>query len=84
MTPSKATRSWNASRDATASCPVIASSTSSTLSASPRRGPRELVHQRLVDVEPARRVDDDDVLALRARLLEPLARGRDGVLRSPR
>ena len=35
--------------------------------------PRELVHQRLVDVEPAGGVDDDDVEAVGLRPLEPLA-----------
>src|SRR5581483_7811400 len=40
----------------------------------------ELLHQRLVDLQPAGGVDDDDVAALRARLLEALAGGRDGVV----
>ena len=38
---------------------------------------RELVHQRLVDVEPAGRVDDDDVEAVRLRALEPVHGGLD-------
>ena len=33
----------------------------------------ELLHQRLVDVQPAGRVEDDDVLALAPRLLDPAA-----------
>ena len=42
---------------------------------------RELVHQRLVDVEPAGRVDDDDVETVRLRALEAFRRGPDGILR---
>ena len=38
-------------------------------------------HERLVDLEPAGGVDDDDVAALRLRLLDPVARDRDRVLR---
>ena len=42
---------------------------------------RELVHQRLVDLEPAGGVDDHDVAAVGGRALEPLARGDDRVRR---
>ena len=41
---------------------------------------RELVHERVVDLQPAGGIDDDRVLALAACLLEARARGRDGVL----
>ena len=41
----------------------------------------ELLHQRLVDLEAAGGVDDDDVAALRLRLLEPVPRDRHRVLR---
>ena len=40
---------------------------------------RELVHQRLVDLQPARGVDDDDVAAVRLGALETLARRDDRV-----
>ncbi len=45
------------------------------------RTARELVHELLVDVEPAGRVDDEDVASLRAGLVEALFRHLDRVLR---
>ena len=42
--------------------------------------PAELLHQRLVDVQPAGRVDDQHVLAVARRLLERPARDVDRVL----
>src|SRR4029453_14639465 len=42
---------------------------------------RELVHELLVDVQPARGVDDEDVAALPTRLVEALLRDLGRVLR---
>ena len=70
-TPSNATRSWNASATETASWPVIASSTSRTFVgfAASRTAASSSI-SGLVDVQPARGVEDDDVLALAPRLLD--------------
>ena len=78
MTPSKATCSWKDWATLTASWPVIASSTSSTfVGFDGVAHARELVHQRLVDVQPAGGVEDDDVVAGGLRRLDPvLARPR--------
>ena len=79
-TPSKSMRSWNACATFTASWPVIASSTSRTfVGFASRRTARELVHQRLVDVQAAGGVEDDDVAAVRARAVDPVAHGLDRV-----
>ena len=68
MTPSRPTASWNASATLTASCPVIASTTSSVLcGCTASSDVAQLVHQLGVDLQPARGVDDHDVAA------EPLA-----------
>ena len=73
-TPSNATRSWNASATDTASWPVIASSTSRTfVGFAALRTAASSSISVLVDVQPAGRVEDDDVAALLARLLDPLA-----------
>ena len=80
-------------RHVTASWPVIESRTSRTF-VRLRLGadPWELVHQRVVDLQPAGGIDDDDVATLRASLLDPdasrlyrvLALGaRDGDLELP-
>ena len=82
MTPSNATRSWNASATLTASWPVIASRTSSTfvgLAASRTRASSSI--SVLVDVQPAGRVEDDDVLAAVLRGLDPFLDDLDRILR---
>ena len=78
--PSKAIRSWKAFATLTASCPVIASSTSRTfkrLDGVPDLD--ELVHQRLVDLEAAGGVDDHDVAPVRRRARETVARRDDRI-----
>ena len=65
ITPSKLATSANRCDTFTASWPVIASTTSSTLCGFVRlRILRELLHQLLVDVQPAGGVDDQHVAAL--------------------
>ena len=80
-TPSNATRSWKASATATASWPVMASRTSSTLCGFALLADvGELLHELLVDVEAAGGVDDHDVAALgRARARGPSRPPRDRV-----
>ena len=80
--PSNAMRSWNERATATASWPVIASSTRRTFKRLDRvADAHELVHQRLVDLEPTRGVDDHDVAAVGRCALETLARRGDGIRR---
>ena len=72
-TPSKAIRSWNASRDVHG---LLAGHRVEDEQDVERldgvADARELVHQRLVDVEPAGGVDDHDVEAVGLRALEAL------------
>jgi hypothetical protein len=67
MTPVSSSRSWNAFATVTASCPVVASTTSST-SWGLQRGvhPLQLVHQRLVDLQASRGVHNQHIVAVRA------------------
>ena len=74
-TPSKATRSWNASRDVDrllAGHRVEDEQDVRRLRLVADRG--ELVHQRLVDVQAAGGVDDHDVAALASRALRRRSR----------
>ena len=65
MTPSNCAASANCSATLTASWPVIASTTSSTLvGPDDLLDPRQLGHQRLVDVQAPGGVDDQHVLAV--------------------
>ena len=78
--PSNAMRSWNALATLTASWPVIASRTRSTLCGfTASRTCDELVHQLLVDLEPPRGVDDHDVAPVGGRAREALARRDDRI-----
>ena len=83
MTPSKATRSWNASRDVhrvLAGHRVDDEQDVRRLDRLAHRG--QLVHQLVVDVQSAGRVEDDDVARPLARLLDACALGLHRVSRA--
>ena len=83
-TPSNCATSANCSATLTASWPVMASTTSSTACGpDPLLDLRELLHQRLVDVQAPRGVDDQHVLAVARGLLERPAGDVDRVLVGP-
>ena len=80
-TPSNCATSANCSATLTASWPVIASTTSrTTCGRTALLDPRQLLHQRLVDVQAAGGVDDQHVLAVARGLVERPAGDVDRVL----
>ena len=71
ITPSKSTASANCSATFTASWPVMASTTSRIdVGLDGLADVHELLHELLVDVQAARRVDDEHVLAVALGLVE--------------
>ena len=84
ITPSNCATSANCSATLTASWPVIASTTSSTTCGLTRFLMfASSCHQRLVDVQAAARVDDQDVLAVALGLVERPAGDVDRVASVP-